>query len=80
MNMKEEFYRNRIQPKFFYLTAEELWKWQVNALNFMNNQYKEDYRGLIIKACNSEYEKVREMAEYICRKRRLIIDNSVDID
>lgn len=80
MNMKEDFYRNRIQPKFFYLTAEELWKWQVNVLNFMNNQYKEDYRELIIKACNSEYEKVREMAEYICRKRRLIIDNSVDID
>ncbi len=42
MNIKEGFYRKRIQSKFFYLSAEELWKWKViNALNFMNNQYKE---------------------------------------
>lgn len=34
LSMDEEFYKENTQPKFFYLSPDELWKWRVNALNF----------------------------------------------
>lgn len=66
LNMGEDFYRDKVQPKFFYLTADELWKWKVNALNFIKNHYQEQYRQLVLDALESPYPKVREMAESIC--------------
>jgi epoxyqueuosine reductase len=66
MEMEEPFYRSSVQPKFFYLTSEELWKWKVNALCFMRNQYQESYKPYIIAACENENEKIREMAQLIC--------------
>lgn len=62
----EEFYKENIQPKFFYLSPDELWKWKVNALNLMRNNYKESYRPYIIEACENENEKIRDMAQLIC--------------
>ncbi len=71
LTMDEEFYKKKVQPKFFYLTRDELWKWQVNALNYMDNGYRDQYRPFILEACQSNYEKVREMANAICEKRQL---------
>lgn len=71
LEMNESFYRQKVQPKFFYLSPDELWKWQVNALNFMDNQYEERYDPAILKARESKYEQVREMAGMICRKHGL---------
>lgn len=62
MEMEEEFYKRNIQPKFFYLSPEELWKWKVNVLNFMGNNYREEYRKWIIQACDNENERVRDIA------------------
>lgn len=72
ITMEEEFYRQRVQPKFFYLSPEELWKWKVNALNYMDNRYEERFKSRILNACESEHEKVREMAKHICVKRGLL--------
>lgn len=66
LNMEEDFYRNKVQPKFFYLSADDLWKWKVDVLCYMSNNYKESYKSLIINACNNENNKVREMACSIC--------------
>ena len=66
--MKEDFYREKVQPKFFYLSPDELWKWKVDVLNYMRNNYKEDYREHIIHACNSKNDKVSEMASSICKE------------
>ncbi len=74
LKMDEQFYKEKVQPKFFYLTPDELWKWQVNSLNYMDNQYEDRYRSAILEACGSSHEKVREMADFICRKRRLNAD------
>ncbi len=71
LEMDEEFYRQKIQPKFFYLTPEDLWKWQVNVLNFMKNNYQEHYRQRIMDALESPYPKVAEMAETICNTLNL---------
>jgi epoxyqueuosine reductase len=68
LSMEEEFYISSVQPKFFYLSPQELWKWQVNALNYLNNRYKDEYKPLLLEACKSKYEKVRDMAEIICVK------------
>ncbi|BCJ93955.1 Fe-S oxidoreductase [Anaerocolumna cellulosilytica] len=73
MSMRQEYYTAKIQPKFFYLTDKELWKWQVNTLNYMDNQYKDEYRKYILKACESEYTQVRNMALIIIKNRLLAV-------
>lgn len=72
MKMDDDFYKQNIQPKFFYLNPEDLWKWKVNVLCFMQNNYKESYKPYIIKACENENEKVCEMAQLICSE--LLLD------
>ena len=71
LEMDEDFYRQNIQPKFFYLSPDELWKWQVNVLNFMDNRYEDHFAPAIIKAQESKYERVREMADIISTKHGL---------
>ena len=68
MEMEEGFYRREIQPKFFYLTPEELWKWKVNVLCFMRNNYQESYRPYLTAACENENAKIREMAQAVCNE------------
>ncbi|MBN7773608.1 epoxyqueuosine reductase [Clostridium aminobutyricum] len=68
MKMDENFYKRSIQPKFFYLTPDELWKWKVNTLNFMRNNYQESYRPYILEACKNENDKIREIAQRVCKE------------
>jgi epoxyqueuosine reductase len=72
--MDEEFYRLNVQPKYFYLTPDELWKWKVDALNYMRNNYEESFRPHILKACEHENEKVRDMALAIAGELSLKAD------
>ena len=65
MDMQDDFYKEKMQPKFFYLLPNELWKWKVNVLCFMRNNYQERYKPYIIDACNNENIKIREMAQSI---------------
>lgn len=71
VEMDEAFYRQNVQPKYFYLSPDELWKWKVNALNFMRNHYQESYKHPILQACNNENEKIRDMAQTICKELSL---------
>jgi epoxyqueuosine reductase len=66
LNMDEKFYIEKVQPKFFYVSPEDFWKWKVNVLNYMRNNYKEDYKKSIIAACDNENSKISEMANSIC--------------
>ena len=65
MNLDEAYYQQHIQPKFFYLKPNELWKWKVNALNYMRNNYEDTYRPYITNAFDDSSEKVRSMARLI---------------
>jgi epoxyqueuosine reductase len=65
MKMDEDFYKQNIQPKFFYVNSEELWKWKVNVLCFMSNNYQETYKPYITAACTDKNEKIRELAQLI---------------
>lgn len=66
--MDEVYYKEKIQPRFFYLSPDELWKWKVNVLCFMRNNYQEEYKPHIIAACENENIKVQEMARSICNE------------
>jgi epoxyqueuosine reductase len=68
VEMDYDFLRDVIQPKFWYIKKENVWKLKINALNAMLNNYKKSYDKSINIACNDENEKVREMAEWVKSK------------
>jgi epoxyqueuosine reductase len=68
LKMDYEFLENVMQPKFWYIPKQDVWKWKVNAVNAMVNAYKEQYKECIYEACNDSHEKVREMAEWAIHK------------
>jgi len=67
MEMDEDFYRKNVQPKFFYLSPDDLWKWKVNVLCFMQNNYQESYKPYIVEANTASHDKIREMAHTVCQ-------------
>ncbi|AAK76823.1 epoxyqueuosine reductase [Clostridium acetobutylicum] len=71
LNMDEDFYREKVQPKFFYLSPEDLWKWKIDALCYIGNNYSESYKPLLVNACNNANNKISEMANLICSELSL---------
>ena len=71
IDMDEEFYQNVVQPKFWYLEPDMMWVWKVNALNAMKNDYKDSYLPLIKKCLDDPNERVREMAERVCKTLKI---------
>jgi epoxyqueuosine reductase len=68
IKMDYDFLENVMQPKFWYIPKEDVWKWKVDAINAMVNNYKEQYKESIYEACKDIHEKVREMAEWAINK------------
>ena len=71
IDMDEEFYKNVVQPKFWYLEEDMMWVWKVNALNAMKNDYREEYAPLIKKCLNDPNERVNAMAERVCKAKKI---------
>jgi epoxyqueuosine reductase len=57
-----------LSKKFFYIKSESLWRWKMNAINAMVNDYKEDDGNHIRKALEDELEIVREKAQWAIKK------------
>ncbi|MNP67462.1 hypothetical protein D3C76_1632990 [compost metagenome] len=57
-----------LQKKFWYIPKDDVWKWKVNAINAMINNYKEEYKASIYDALEDSHEKVREMADFAIKK------------
>ena len=68
IKMDYDFLENVMQPKFWYIPKQDVWKWKVNTINAMVNNYTEEYKESIYEACNDKHEKVREMAEWAIHK------------
>ncbi|MDR1617113.1 MAG: epoxyqueuosine reductase [Syntrophomonadaceae bacterium] len=66
--MDYETLENIIQPKFWYIKKENVWKWKMNALNAMLNNYKDEYSKYIDPALNDPNENVRKMAAWVKEK------------
>jgi epoxyqueuosine reductase len=62
------FLRNRVQPKFWYIPQEKVWRYKTNALNTMLNAYKPEYLPVIQEACNDENKNVRNMANWVLKR------------
>ncbi len=71
IKMDYKFLEEVMQPKFWYIDKSSVWKWKVNAINVMVNDYKEQYKEHILYACNDSNSKVREMAEWAIEKLNL---------
>ncbi|MFM9327524.1 epoxyqueuosine reductase [Paenibacillus mesotrionivorans] len=71
LELTEDTYREKIQPKFFYLSPEELWKWKINVLNYMRNNYRDGYRNPILQACGSSHDGIRRMAQAVREELQL---------
>jgi len=68
LEMDEETYINILNPRFFYLGKDGLWKWKCNALRIMVNDGDAKYHPLIKKYCKHEDSRIREVAEWGCDK------------
>lgn len=65
LDMSNEDLKSNFGEKFWYISEDRLWKWKVNALNAMNNGYKEEYLPAIEKACHDPEPMVRSMALWV---------------
>ena len=64
IDMDEDFYKNKICRKFFYLDESKLWVWKVNALNAMINGFEPKYEPYIRKCLHDPNERVSMMAAW----------------
>lgn len=55
--------KERLLPKFFYIREESLWRWKLNAIHVMVNEYQEAYAPYLVNALRDEYPPVREKAQ-----------------
>lgn len=60
-----EFLKDVVQPKFWYIPQDKVWRFKTNALNAMLNAFKPKYLQSIKEACNDENENVRKMANWV---------------
>lgn len=57
--------REVLQSQLFYIPEDKLWRYKVNALNVMLNEYQEAYLPAIKAALSDTYREVREMAQFV---------------
>ena len=66
--MDEETYENILNPRFWYAGPDGLWLWKCNALRAMINSGDSKYHDLITQCCSHDDSRVREIAEWGCKK------------
>ncbi|MDR1363433.1 MAG: epoxyqueuosine reductase [Spirochaetaceae bacterium] len=72
LNAGYEDIENNLMKKFFYIKKESLWRWKLNAINSMVNDYKTGDEAHIRRLLDDEYEIVRKKAEWALEKISLI--------
>ncbi len=61
-SMDEETYRTKIQPRFWYINAEDRWFWKCKAIRAMANEDAQKYHEYFVQALDDPNEEVRKMA------------------
>ena len=64
LRMDYETMRQLLPQKFWYIKAEEVWKWKCNVLNALRNTRDENAPSLMESALNDPHEEVRNMAKW----------------
>ncbi|HYA92422.1 MAG TPA: 4Fe-4S double cluster binding domain-containing protein [Thermodesulfobacteriota bacterium] len=57
-----------LAPKYWYIKPENLWKWKLNALTVMMNDYNQKYEAPIKLGLEDPNENVREFSRSVCSK------------
>jgi epoxyqueuosine reductase len=70
LTMRYAEIERQLSPKFFYINKESLWRWKLNAINAMQNDYQWEYADYIEDALHDEdeYPIVRDKAKYVLEK------------
>lgn len=66
--MDYDYLAKVVQPKFWYISCERLYKWKLNVLTAMHNAYQPAYYDSIKAATRDENEQVREMAHWLLKQ------------
>jgi epoxyqueuosine reductase len=64
LNSSYEEIEKNLSARLFYIKKENLWRWKLNAINAMVNNYKEGYDIHIQHSLEDKYEIVREKARW----------------
>ncbi len=65
LRMDKAYFKENIWPHMFYMPADELWRWQMNAARAMGNTRDPKYIDDLAAACSEDRdEKVRVMAAW----------------
>ena len=62
--MTQSSYERIIQPRYWYISKENLWVWKSNILRAMANSGEVRYHPLIEEALNDPDEHIRKMAQW----------------
>jgi len=68
INMDNNFLENVMSEKFWYIKKDEAYKWKINILNAISNNYNDSYLPYINITCNDENPKVQIVAKRIKEK------------
>ena len=63
------FLREKLSRKFWYVPPERARQFKLNALNVMNNSWREEYRPTLAKALADPEALVRKMASWVAARR-----------
>ena len=72
LNASYESIEKNLTARLFYIKKENLWRWKLNAINVMVNNYKTGYDIHIRNSLEDEYEIVRKKAQWALEKIKLI--------
>ena len=68
LEMDEDTYQNVVNPRYWYIGKEGMWRWKCNILGSMINSGDSKYHSLIKKSRDDEDMRVRKVAQYGCEK------------
>ena len=68
LTMDEDTYANIVNPRFWYCGEDGLWLWRHNALRVMINSGSAEYHRLIRECCEHADTRLRELAQWGCRR------------
>lgn len=65
LQMDKAYYEEKIWPHMFYMSSDDIWRWQMNAARAMGNTRDEKYIDDLKRACmENPDEKVQAMAAW----------------
>ncbi|MDR2141338.1 MAG: epoxyqueuosine reductase [Deltaproteobacteria bacterium] len=68
LELDYDFIKEKLVPKFWYLTADRAWQWKLNVLNAMKNNWDSGYAPYLRQASRDDVPEVRVMAQWVLRQ------------